>query len=56
MDPNDPTVQAILEIFQQINELSGGALDVLLGDQGGGEAGAGAPPTPPEGAPAPEQG
>lgn len=43
----------IIEILQQINELSGAALDALTKQGGGGE---GAPPAPPGGAPAPAEG
>lgn len=57
MDP----VEALMEILQQINDLSGGALEMLSQAQGGGGGagpeGGGAPPeeevpAPPAGAPA----
>lgn len=50
MDPDNPLVQ----ILQQINELSGSALDALLNGEGGAEGGA--VTAPPGGAPAPEAG
>lgn len=48
MDPEDPIIQAL----QTINELSGAALEALLG---GGEGGEGAPPAEPGSVPAPEE-
>ena len=55
----DPEIEALVEVLQQINQLSGAALDVLLQASGGGDqGGTGAPPAPaPEGAPpAPPEG
>ena len=51
----DPDIQALVEVLEQINQLSGSALDALL--KAGGEGGSGAPPAPaPEGAtPAPPE-
>lgn len=48
MDP----LEALIEILQQINDLSGAALDTLL-QAGGGGAEAGAPAEPEAGAPVP---
>lgn len=59
---DEQLAQAIMEIFQQINELSGGALEALAAEMGAGgpppEEGAGPPPEgavpagPPPGPPA----
>lgn len=55
MAKQDEATEVIIEILQQINDLSGAALEALMqGQQGGGEGEAppeGAPPGPPEGAP-----
>ena len=50
MDPDNPLVQ----ILQQINELSGAALESLLSGGGGPEGGA--VTAPPGSAPAPDEG
>jgi len=47
MEPDgDEATKVIVEILQQINDLSGAALDALMGKGGGGEGG-----PPPEGPP-----
>ena len=47
----DGVPEELMQVLQQISELSGVALDLLSGG-GGGEA----PPAPPEGGPAPDGG
>ena len=53
---NPEGLDTLIQILEQINQLSGSALDALLQGQEGSEAGTGAPP-PEQGAPpAPPEG